>query len=248
MFKNDDESHKHSLTVLNGLYEYDDFMMSINRVIDLGCGSGKDMLWWVTRTTRDEPPLPLDIKCHGIDLFDILPAAKHSLSITYEKLDFENTATLNGKFDILWSHDAFQYAIDPITTLTNWRKIAAPGAMLVLTVPQTVNLHHKEVDISQQDGCYHHYTIVSLLHMLALTGWDCRSGFFKKVPNEPWIYAVVYNSEQPARDAKTTRWYDLAESNLLPESAVKSINATGYLHQKDLVLPWLDKSLGLFNI
>jgi hypothetical protein len=79
--------------------------------------------------------------------------------------------------------------------------------------------------------------------MLALTGWDCRAGFFKKTPDDPFIHAVVYKSDQEPRDPKTTRWYDLAEAGLLPKSAEEIVNSIGYLHQKDLVLPWLNKSL-----
>jgi hypothetical protein len=44
-------------------------------------------------------------------------------------------------------------------------------------------------------------------------------------------------------DFRTTRWYDLVEAKLLPDSADKSILTRGFLHQKDLVIPWLDKSL-----
>jgi hypothetical protein len=42
---------------------------------------------------------------------------------------------------------------------------------------------------------------------------------------------------------QTTTWYELAEKNLLPETAVASINRYGYLRQQDLVLAWIDKSL-----
>ena len=88
-----------------------------------------------------------------------------------------------------------------------------------------------------------HYTIVSLIHMLALTGWDCKAGFFKIDPTTNWIHAIVYKSNKTPMDPKTTRWYDLVESKLLPDSADKSVLARGFLHQRDLVLPWLDKSL-----
>ena len=51
MFRNEEESHQHSLQTLNQLYEYDDFMMSIKTVADLGCGTGKDLIWWATNTS-----------------------------------------------------------------------------------------------------------------------------------------------------------------------------------------------------
>ena len=52
-----------------------------------------------------------------------------------------------------------------------------------------------------------------------------------------------YRSEQGPRDPRTTTWYELAESGLLPESAVRGIMKYGYLRQRDLTLPWIDKSL-----
>ena len=79
--------------------------------------------------------------------------------------------------------------------------------------------------------------------MLAIAGWDCAGGFFRETPNDPCIHAVVYKGAQEPQDPRKTSWYDLAESNLLPESAAKSVNAHGYLRQQDLTVPWLDHSL-----
>lgn len=78
--------------------------------------------------------------------------------------------------------------------------------------------------------------------MLAVSGWDCEGGFFKKSPNDPWLHAVVYRSDIEPMDPKNS-WYDLAETGLLPKSAVASINRYGFVNQNDLILPWLDKSL-----
>lgn len=78
--------------------------------------------------------------------------------------------------------------------------------------------------------------------MLAVTGWDCASGFFRKPANEPWLSAVVYRSDTEPMDPKTS-WYKLVDTGLLPKSAEISINKHGYLDQQDLVLPWLDKNL-----
>jgi len=244
MFRNDKEAHEHSLLTLNHLYGYDDFMASIHTVADLGCGSGLDIEWWASRTTRDDAKKPLNISCQGIDLHTSLPAAKTYKNITYQRADFEGElACLENGFDILWCHDSFQYCINPLQTLANWRKISAANGMLMLVVPQTTNTYQRDLDFNQPDGCFYHHTMVSLIHMLATAGWDCKSGFFKKEPNDDWLYAIAYNSTQPAMNPKTTRWYDLVEAKLLPDSADKSVLARGFLHQKDLVLPWLNKSL-----
>ena len=78
--------------------------------------------------------------------------------------------------------------------------------------------------------------------MLAITGWDCASGFFLKRANDPWLSAVVYRSDTEPMNPKMS-WYELAETGLLPKTAEVSINKYGFLNQEDLVLPWLDKNL-----
>ena len=89
MFKNDNESHEHSLEILNALGQYEDFMLSIKTLADIGCGSGKDLVWWATRTTNDDYAKPLNIQCQGIDILDNLPIATQYPNITYQKVDFE---------------------------------------------------------------------------------------------------------------------------------------------------------------
>ena len=248
MFKSAEESHQHSRHTLELLYEYDDFMGSINTVIDMGCGvDALDLEWWATRTTRDENPRPLNIKCTGVDLVDSLPKAQKYPNIQYCKQDFEDPYTLNNtKYDIVWSHNAFQYAINPFKTLSNWWDMMSTNSMLSVIVPQTTNLEFNRQVFTQEDGCYYNWTIVSLMHVLAVSGFDCKSGFFLKHAGDPWIHAIVYKSEHSPMNPKTTRWYDLIDKNLLPESAERSINGRGFLAQQDLLLPWLDRSLTSF--
>jgi SAM-dependent methyltransferase len=244
-FRNAEESHAHSLKTLNALYEYDDFMASVNTVVDLGCGSGLDLEWWATRTTRDDVPLPLNIDCIGVDLVPRLSLAQKYPNITYQSTDFETEIYPKKKklFDVLWCHDSFQYAIDPIETLSRWWHIASEGAMLAIVVPQTTNFQARQQAFSQATGVYYHHTLVSLIHMLAVAGWDCRSGFFKKMPNDPWLHAVVYKSSYKPMNPKSTTWYELVDKQLLPESADACVNRHSELRQQELLLPWLDKSL-----
>jgi SAM-dependent methyltransferase len=244
MFAHPGDSHQHSLETLNQLYEYDDFMFSLRSIVDLGCGSGDDLVWWATRTTRDETPQPLNIKCHGIDLSENILIASDYENVTYQKCNFEDAINApNDGFDVLWCHDAFQYAVNPIQTLSNWWHIASPGGMLSLTVPVTQQIHRRQLSYALPNGCYHHHTMVSLMYMLATAGWDCGAGFFKQIPSEPWIHAVVYKSSQPPQNPRDINWHTLAEQNLLPPSAAKSIYAHSALRQQDLIVPWIDHSL-----
>jgi SAM-dependent methyltransferase len=224
-------------------------MFSIRSVIDLGCGVGDDLVWWASRTTRDEYPKPLDIQCTGIDLLETLSSIKKYPNILYQSADFENhIEPFTNGYDILWCHDSFQYATNPLKTLSNWWHLASAGGMLSISVPTTQQIYRRQLDYSLPSGAYYHYTMVSLIYMLATNGWDCRSGFFKQSLNDSWLHATVYKSEHAPLDPKTTSWYKLSELNLLPESADKSIQANGYLKQQDLIVPWLDKSLASMAI
>lgn len=237
-------SHAHSLQTLDTLYQFDDFMQTIQSVADMGCGTGLDMQWWATRTTRDPDPRPLNIRCTGIDKLPSCPATAQHKYISYLPQDFELPILVHKKkFDLVWCHDSFQYVQDPFRTLINWRNCTSPGGMLVIIVPQTTNFELNREQVEQADGCYWHWTLVNLIHVLAVTGWDCAAGFFQKIPGDPWLHAIVYRSDHEPRDPRATRWYDLCDLDILPETAVKSIHRWGYLRQQDLVLPWIDKSL-----
>jgi SAM-dependent methyltransferase len=237
-------SGRPSLQIINALYEHDDFMESIQTMVDLGCGSGEDLAWWASATTREDSPRPLNIKCTGIDVLPELPVARKHANITYQLTDFEQQIHPPSQlFDVLWCHDAFQYCINPLGTLAKWKTIASPGAMLIMAVPQTQKVIQRHLACHLSSGSYYHHSLVSMIYMLAVNGWDCRSGFFQQLPGDDWIRAVVYNTDQTPRDAKKTTWYDLVDSGLLPESADRSVMAHGYLRQQDLIIPWLDHNL-----
>jgi SAM-dependent methyltransferase len=233
-----------SLGVLNALYEYDDFMESIRNLVDLGCGTGEDLAWWATRTTRSDSPQPLNIKCVGVDTVEQLPMVHKYANVTYQRNNFEGEVhPSRDGFDVLWCHDAFQYCLDPVGTLGRWKQIASPGAMLVISVPETMTILRNQATFHLPSGVFYHYTLVNLIYMLAVNGWDCRSGFFQKLPQDPWIRAVVYKSDYQPEHPTRLSWYDLVDLKLLPETADKSILAHGYLQQQDLVVPWLDQNL-----
>jgi SAM-dependent methyltransferase len=169
---------------------------------------------------------------------------KPYLNIAYQQSSFEETIVPHpGGFDVLWCHDAFQYAINPLQTLSQWWNITSNGGMLAISVPQTVLTHRRQLAYYLDAGCLYHHTMVSLMHLLAMSGWDCRAGFFRQMPADPWIHAIVYKSSHAPLDPKTTTWHDLSALKLLPESADRSIYAHGHLRQQDLIVPWIDKSL-----
>lgn len=240
------ESHEHSSLMLNTLYEFDDFMSSVSTVCDMGGAEGWDALWWSTRTVREDKPNPdpLNIKSTVVDIVDRFDVEHEN--VTFHKADFEDTGLPKESFDVIWCHDSFQYALNPVKTLAHWWELANPNAMLIIQVPQTTNIKHNRQDFTNENFVYNHYTLVNLMHMLSVNGWDCNDGYFYKRINDPWIRLAVYKSDVKPMDPKTTTWYQLAESGLLPESAENSINKWGYLRQEDLELQWIDRSLEAF--
>jgi|15BtaG_2_1085339.scaffolds.fasta_scaffold01443_6 SAM-dependent methyltransferase len=235
------ESHKHSLETLDLLYAYSDFMESVDSMCDIGCGKeGLDLEWWATREIDDgDVSIPLNIKCHGIDINDKL-LLEHD-NVTYTKHDFETP--MDKQFDVLYSHDSFQYALNPLQTLSNWYHMLTENGMLVLQVPSTTNLKYNKLAFSQPNFHYYNHTLDGLIHMLAVSGFDCESGFFHQQQyGDNWVKAIVYKSDVEPMNPKTTTWYDLADKKLLPKTGVESINNYGYMKREDLVLPWLDYS------
>ena len=250
MFTSEEESHNHSLEVLNLLYQYNDFMDSVSSLCDMGCGTGADLEWWATRMAEDdnENYIPLEINCTGIDTLGHINISEKYDNIEYISSDFEKYTT-DKKYDIIWSHDSFQYALNPIQTLKNWNSMLDESGMLVLILPQTVNIEYNRQQISLQNNQFYHHSLVSLIHMLVINGFDCKTGFFNKQIDDHWISIVVYKSDIAPLYPGLPNWYELAETGLLPVSAVNGINERGYLHQDDLILPWLDKStMGFGNI
>jgi SAM-dependent methyltransferase len=243
IFSTDQDSHAHSVKTLDLLYEYDDFMGSVGTMCDMGCGSGLDLEWWATRNTRDDNAQPLNITCQGIDTKNNLQIQSKYQNIKFRQGDFEDLSVpTKHKFDVIWCHDAFQYCLNPLATLRQWHGLMNSNAMLILILPQTTNVMASTLAFDQPDYVYYNWTMVSLIHCLAVSGFDCASGYFYKDPSDIWLHAVVYRSEASFFDPKSTRWYHLAEANMLPESAASSANRYGYVRQQDLVLPWLDRS------
>ena len=242
-FTSQELSYQHSKKhILDLFYQYDDFMESIGRVVDLGCDTeALNMVWFANATTQDVQELPLNIKCVGqSDINKLIP--KHK-GISFQKGPPELLSSTKKKFDILFCHDTLQFILDPYKALSNWWHVANKDAMLVIAVPQTTNTEFNILEYNAKLNHKHHYTLPMLMYQLAVNGWDCNGGFFKKAIGDPWIFAIVYRSDIEPMNPAITNLYNLAEeTDLLPDSAVKSINKYGMIRQRDLLLPWLDKS------
>jgi len=233
------ESHDHSLRVLELLSTYDGFMDSLQVICDMGCGQGMDIEWWALSETRDDPPVPHNYTCYAVDR-DISRLKDMPKNVIPIQGNFEDKI-IPRTIDLLWCHDSFQYAINPLQTLKNWNEQMVVNGMLCLMVPQTSNYQYNRYVNRVYDGCFYNYNVCTLLYMLAVNGFDCRDSYMYKAQNDPWVHLAVYKTDIAPMDPATTRWYDLAEKGLLHDSLVASITKYGHLRQEDIILPWLDR-------
>jgi SAM-dependent methyltransferase len=242
-FKNAHESHAHSLEVLRLLHEYDSFLDSLQIIADMGCGAGFDSKWWAELATRDDPPEPHNYLVYAVDqnIKQIDSGVLATSNVIPIEGNFEER-TVPRQVDLIWSHDSFQYALDPLRCLATWKNTLNPNGMLVMSVPQTTywDHSHSRLVVSNHSHQYYNYNILNLIYMLAISGFDCRDAYFYRKPNTPWLYAAVYASEHPPVGQHVS-WYELAEKQLINDSIINSVNRYGYARLEDTVVCWLDK-------
>jgi hypothetical protein len=241
-FNNAHQSHAHSLEVLNLLREHDTFMESISSMADMGAGNCLDTLWWAQATTRDDVRDPLDLKCYAVDKKPKLIDFDQPTNMVYVQKDFE-TACLPQPVDVIWCHDAFQYAINPIETLGVFNQQMNTNGMLYLGIPMlTQHVYGKWQSIGQNYQYYNH-TFLNIVYMLAINGFDVKDAYFRKAIDDPWLHAAVFKGSNELLDPATTSWFELAERGLLHDSLVQSIRQFGLVRQQDALYTWLDKAL-----
>lgn len=242
MFKNPEDSHDHSRGVLDMLYQYDSFLDSIKVVADMGCGSGLDVKWWAELTTRDDPPEPHNYIVYAVDR-DVSKIERSLLAkndnIRVVESDYDSVH-LPLQADLVWSHDSFQYSLNPLHTLSHWNKYMNVNGMLVLSVPMHTAYSYDRLQTRSHSGCFYTYNICNLMYMLAVNGFDCRDCYTYMAPNYGWVHFAVYKNHGPMNPATTT-WFDLADKNLISNSAMESLNKYGHVRQEDLMFTWLDK-------
>lgn len=243
LFKNPEESHKHSLEILDMLYQYDSFLDSIQVVADMGSGAGHDALWWASLMTRDDPPEPRNLLVYAVD--------QNIDQLENTVLKKENIKPVKGNFedriiprqvDLIWAHDSFQYSRDPFKCLATWKATLQTDGMLVMAVPQTTYIDGatNSLVVSVHNGQYYSYNLLNLVYMLAISGFDCRDAYFYRPPGTPWLYAAVYASTHEPIGQHAT-WYDLAEKHLINDSMIASVNKYGYVKLDETIVSWLDR-------
>lgn len=240
-FENGLKSHEHSLTVFNEFVRYHDFLLGLQGVADMGCGNGYDLLWWAQlENTLMEPSEPFNYHCYAVDINVKQIDVSYPDNVHVIEADFE-TKVLPRPVDFMWSHNSFQYAINPVNTLKIWNQQLNENGMLYICVP--TQRYDFNSHMSRFSGNYEYYnhTMSNLIYMLAVNGFDCNDAYFMKEAGEPWLHAAVYKTGIEPMDPRTTSWANLAALDLLNSSMVKCVNRYGKLNEDELVFKWLDQ-------
>lgn len=235
-------TNRHSLGVLNALYEYDSYLDSIKTVADMGCGTGEDIVWWATLTTRDDPPEPHNYRCFAVDRdAGALSQIPNLPNIAKINKDFTKQSVLPIKVDFMWAHDSLQYSLNPVDTLRLWNEQMNVNGMLVICVRQSAGVEYDKFYSNTEDFCFNNFTATNLMYMLAVNGFDCRDAYLLKRFNDPWLHIAVYKSNHAPMDPTTTTWHHLASKGLLHPTVEASVQVYGHLRQQDILMPWLDQ-------
>ena len=131
------------------------------RILDAGCGSGRNMVELARRGTVT-----------GIELSPMSVAAARARGVgdvvegTVEDLPFDDDS-----FDFAVCLDVIEHLDDDGQTLRELRRVVAPGGMLLVTVPAYPSLW------SSHDVVNHHrrrYTRAALLAVARESGWEAK--------------------------------------------------------------------------
>lgn len=231
-----------STEVLELLDQKSSFMESLSVVADMGCGKGADAAWWADR--KDENGKSRRLVVFAVDKSIQLDNHNRRQNVRIVKEDFSNTTIAKNKVDVLWCHNAFQYATDPVKTLRHWYDIMSENGLLYIAIPQTNYIDDlSRWQMVNPTGCFWPHNIVSLIYLLAACGFDCKDGHFKQRRHDQMIYLCAYKSPNKPMNLDEASLYKLDELNMLPDTISKCIEKHGAIRHEFLRLPWFDGTL-----
>lgn len=241
LLSNPANSRLHSQAFLELLQQYPTMMETIDNVIDVGCGEGFASCWWANVDDGDEEkPTPLEIDVTAIDKENSFKEKYEHENIKFVQsnvFDYEPEHT----FDVVWAHSVLQQTTNPLKFLHKMNNFCNMGGMMCLTMPTTVNTFYGEPDYRVYSDAPNSITLVDLIHMLVLSGFNCNEGYFVKQPNTNIINALVYKDSDKLYEYGEQTLYEYTD--LLPESCKTQLNRFGYLTNKSLQLYWIDGTL-----
>jgi len=242
-FQTAEQRHSHSRLLLDELEQHEEFMSSIDTVVDLKTDTGLDILWWATRTDEN---VPRNYNCIGVDSSSEVVHAKNKTA-SYKNVKILNSITdiEQGVVDVLFAKNDLAYSLNPLNTLSQYHQVMSDGGMLVICLPYTVNNIYNEFKGTSDSGCYFHYMPGNIMLMMAVSGFDCSDSRLYVYPGDQYFWIVGYKVDQTI--TTNNNLYEIAESGLIPQEATNFINRFGYLNDDCLIGKWFNGSNYLFK-
>jgi SAM-dependent methyltransferase len=161
------------------------------RVLDAGCGTGRNLAeFGRLGTARGVDPSPQAIAfCRRRGLGEVEEAGVEALPFG------------DGAFDLILATDVLEHVERDDVAAGELRRVAAPGALLVVTVPAYRWLW------SQHDDSHHHlrrYTAAVLRQRLSAAGWrPVLLTYFNSLLLPPIALVRLLARRRPSRDGRT---------------------------------------------
>jgi SAM-dependent methyltransferase len=156
------------------------------RILDAGCGTGRNLI--------EFGPLG---EAEGVDFSDEAVAFCHERGLHgVRKARLEELPFPERRFDLILATDVIEHLDDDRRALSELRRVAAPGARLIVTVPAYNWLW------SRHDESHHHrrrYTMRRLRERVTATGWEPRASSYYYATLLPAVAAVRAVRKLPAR-------------------------------------------------
>jgi SAM-dependent methyltransferase len=147
------------------------------RILDAGCGTGRNLIEFGSLGDAE-----------GVDFSDDAVAFCHDRGLqAVRKARIEELPFPERQFDLILATDVIEHVEDDRRALTELRRVAAPDARLVITVPAYNWIW------SQHDESHHHhrrYTLRRLRGSVASTGWEPLAGSYCFTTLLPAVAAV----------------------------------------------------------
>jgi SAM-dependent methyltransferase len=143
------------------------------RILDAGCGTGRNLVELASLGEAEG----VDFSAEAVE-FCRLRGLAGVRQAELARLPFED-----GRFDLIVATDVIEHLDDDTRALAELRRVAAPGAKLLITVPAYMWLW------SSHDESMHHrrrYTARLLARRLTAAGW------------EPWVSTYFFTALLPA--------------------------------------------------
>lgn len=225
------------------LGQHDDFMHNLNHVLVFENDRGQDSAWWADYQKDKTHSKSLGDFAVSVIANRVVSNEHKRKNLTQLKATVDHIPLKDNSVDFIWSVNALNRSAVPYATLLEWNRVLKHNGMLCVCVPQTAFIDDlSRWQIWSESGSFYHWSMISLIHCLAINGFDCHDGHQKQERHNPWIWAAAYKSEHAPMSPYTT-WYELAEKKLLPESLENCVYQFGYARHEFLKVEWFDHSI-----